>query len=195
MSETRDWGYKRYARRAQWLAVSPRRPMSGPKNSNIAEVEKVLAELEAFVSWASANPKPGTGEGSAWEVAILTFYRGQEGMLRDRLKKKTRQFGNSRSFRFQGGSGSTAVKVTLCTVDRFQGHEADFVILSFVKSGSVGFLNSPNRLNVALTRARYQLVLVGDRNFFRSDRCRSPLLQALASTEHYDGDIAWETTS
>ena len=82
--------------------------------------------------------------------------------------------------------------MTLCTVDRFQGHEADLVLLSFVKSGSVGFLNSPNRLNVALTRARYQIVLIGDQAWLGSDRCRSELLQALANSPHYPREIAWE---
>jgi superfamily I DNA and/or RNA helicase len=65
------------------------------------------------------------------------------------------------------------------------------VLLSFVKSGSHGFLNSPNRLNVALTRARYQLVMIGHQAWFASEECRSPLLQALARSEHYPVEIAW----
>jgi superfamily I DNA and/or RNA helicase len=48
-------------------------------------------------------------------------------------------------------------------VDRFQGHEADVVYLAFVNRRPTYFLQSPNRLNVALTRARYQLVIVGNR--------------------------------
>jgi superfamily I DNA and/or RNA helicase len=86
------------------------------------------------------------------------------------------------------------VRISLCTVDRFQGHEADLLLLSFVRGGSkkrgaVGFLNSPNRLNVALTRARYQIVIVGDRGYF--ERCRSPLLNALATSPHYASEYAW----
>ena len=83
--------------------------------------------------------------------------------------------------------------MTLCTVDGFQGHEADFVLLSFVKSGTIRFLTSHNRLNVALTRARYQIMLIGDREFFRSEKCRSPLLRALAGSAHYPADITWES--
>ena len=61
-------------------------------------------------------------------------------------------------------SKSHKVKIDVCTVDRFQGHEADMVFLSFVKSGGgVGFLDNPNRLNVAITRARYQLAIFGDK--------------------------------
>lgn len=123
---------------------------------------------------------------------MLTFYRGQEALLRELLKRESGQLGNTRNFRLPKDAATPAVVVTLCTVDRFQGHEADLVILSFVKSGSVGFLNSPNRLNVALTRARYQLVLIGHRAFFASERCRSQLLRALADSTFYAGDIGWE---
>lgn len=82
--------------------------------------------------------------------------------------------------------------VTLCTADRFQGHEADLVLLSFVKSGTAGFLNSPNRLNVALTRARYQLVLIGHRSWMASTDCRSELLRDLGASPLYARDIGWE---
>ena len=193
MADRRSWSYDRYAKRALWLDVPPRRERSGTKNGNAAEADTVLKELRAFVAWASANPQRDARGGTRpWEVAVLTFYRGQEALLRDALKRETGQFGNSRSFRLPRGAAKPAVTITLCTVDRFQGHEADLVLLSFVKSGKVGFLNSPNRLNVALTRARYQLVLVGHRAYFASERCRSPLLRSLAETQHYQGDIAWE---
>lgn len=55
------------------------------------------------------------------------------------------------------------------TVDSSQGSEADVVILSSVRSnphGSIGFADNPNRLNVALSRAKYHLIIVGNRNTF-----------------------------
>ena len=73
-------------------------------------------------------------------VAVLTFYVGQERELRKRLKMVT---GTARS-PFKLGNMS----IELCT-DRFQGHEADIVLLSYVRTRSAGFLDSPNRLNVA----------------------------------------------
>ena len=66
------------------------------------------------------------------------------------------------------------MRIEICTVDRFQGHEADYVILSLVRTRGIGFLDSPNRLNVALTRGRYLILIVGDRgNFERKESARS----------------------
>lgn len=191
MEADRAWTYPRYARRALWIEVGPGRRRHRGRNVNPAEAVTLMDEIKAFTEWALANPcvDPG-GRERPWEVAALTFYRGQEALLRGELQRLSGQWGNSRNFRV--GRGTRAVHMTLCTVDRFQGHEADLVLLSFVKSGAVGFLNSPNRLNVAVTRARFQIVLIGHRAWF--ERCRSPLLQALATSEHYLGDIGWEVS-
>ncbi|MDC0715229.1 AAA domain-containing protein [Stigmatella sp. ncwal1] len=193
VASERDWSYSRYARHALWLDIAPEKRHRGARyraNENPAEGRKVLEELDAFVEWARGNPhRDRKGRLIPWEVALLTFYRGQETFLREALKKRPGQGGNT--FHFTLGEGT--VHVTLGTVDRFQGQEADLVLLSFVKSGAVGFLDSPNRLNVAITRARYQLVLVGHRTYFSAeDRCPAELLRALAASPFYGGDISWE---
>lgn len=193
MSTERAWSYRRYARRALWIGVAPRKGKQGSRsNRNPDEVDAVMEELKHFVAWAQEHlRRDKRGEEIHWTVAVLTYYRGQESLFRERLKELTGQYGNTRNFHLPRGRG--AVHVTLCTVDRFQGHEADLVFLSFVKSGSIGFLNSPNRLNVALTRARYQLVLVGHQAYFASERCPSKLLRSIADSAHYRGDIKWES--
>jgi regulator of nonsense transcripts 1 len=56
-------------------------------------------------------------------------------------------------------------KITIDTVDGFQGMEMDYIILSTVRcnnEGILGFLKSPKRLNVALTRPRKGLIIVGN---------------------------------
>lgn len=193
MHAAREWGYRRYARRAGWLDIAPLergRARNSFGNSSPAEAEAVMRELREFTKWAAAAPHPGKDPQAPWEVAVLTFYRGQEKLLRHRLQDLSGQHGNTRNFRLPRGGGR--VHVTLCTVDRFQGHEADLVLLSFVKSGTAGFLNSPNRLNVALTRARYQLVLIGHRRWMASTECRSELLRDLGTSSFYAHDIGWE---
>jgi superfamily I DNA and/or RNA helicase len=193
MLAERAWKYSRYARRALWVGVEPNKGKFGGKsNRNEAEAKVVLEELQHFVDWAQDHMRRDQqGKEKPWEVAVLTYYRGQEALFRERLQHLSRQYGNTRNFQLP--RGQHVVHVTLCTVDRFQGHEADIVFLSFVKSGSVGFLNSPNRLNVALTRARYQIVLVGHQAYFSSERCPSDLLRAVAKSAHYKGDIKWES--
>jgi superfamily I DNA and/or RNA helicase len=47
------------------------------------------------------------------------------------------------------------------TVDSFQGREADFIVISTVRSRKLGFADDPKRINVALTRARHGIVVVG----------------------------------
>ena len=52
------------------------------------------------------------------------------------------------------------------TVDKFQGQESDIVILSLRTVGRIGNFDSPNRVNVALTRARECLLIVGNRKTY-----------------------------
>jgi ATP-dependent RNA/DNA helicase IGHMBP2 len=55
--------------------------------------------------------------------------------------------------------------ITINTVDAFQGQERDVIVISFVRSnekGEVGFLGDIRRTNVAMTRAKKKLVMIGD---------------------------------
>ncbi|MGC5376497.1 AAA domain-containing protein, partial [Salmonella enterica] len=61
--------------------------------------------------------------------------------------------------------------LTVATVDSFQGSEKDIIIYDIVRSGKseddtgLGFLEMPNRINVALTRVTRLLVVVGDAEY------------------------------
>ena len=85
------------------------------------------------------------------DVGLISPYRAQVQYLR-RLIKRTPFF---RPFRHL---------ISVNTVDGFQGQERDVIIISLVRSnddGNIGFLRDLRRLNVAMTRARMKLIIIG----------------------------------
>ena len=100
------------------------------------------------------------------DVGIISPYKGQIGLLRQ-LLKRDRYWRPFRSL------------ITVNTVDGFQGQERDVIVISLVRSnaeGDIGFLRDLRRMNVAITRARMKLILLGD----RSTLCRMPFYRRLA---------------
>ena len=67
------------------------------------------------------------------------------------------------------------LNIEIATVDSFQGQEGDIVILSTVRTKGVGFAGNRQRLNVALTRAKRVLRVVGDFDIFRNLNPMTPL--------------------
>ncbi|MDE7330519.1 MAG: hypothetical protein K2N30_05500, partial [Clostridia bacterium] len=169
----RTWNYDEYPKRAYWLNISG--VAKNCNNKNTAEAELIIKEIRKFIDYAKANPKKN---GQPWSIACLTYYRAQETELKNGVKKLLRE-GRSKSYYIDEKNN---VEIMIYTVDKFQGKEADVVFLSMIKTGDtgLGFMDSPNRLNVALTRAKYQIVLVGDKSYFKSNKCKSALLQAVA---------------
>ena len=86
------------------------------------------------------------------DVGIISPYRAQVQYLRQQIKKK--EF--FRPYR---------KLISVNTVDGFQGHERDITIISLVRSnneGQIGFLSDLRRMNVAITRARMKLIIMGN---------------------------------
>jgi len=108
-----------------------------------------------------------------FRIGVITMYRAQ--LLE--LKKK-----------FQIAFGADVVgKVDFNTVDGFQGQEKDVIILSCVRAGpgvqSIGFLGDQRRLNVAITRARASLFILGHAaTLERSDDMWKAIVQDARST-------------
>lgn len=174
IEELRKWNYSKYDYRSVWIDVKGKTN----KNYNLNEVEVLIQHLKSFLDFAERNPQP---EGKEWTVACLTFYRGQETHIREKLQQLT---GNENGFSsFNITKGKSKINIKLHTVDKFQGHEADIVILSMVQTTRDGFMDNPNRLNVAITRAKFQLVIIGDYEYF-SNKSNSDDLKELAKNTY-----------
>ncbi|MBQ6379047.1 MAG: AAA family ATPase [Prevotella sp.] len=86
------------------------------------------------------------------DVGIISPYRAQVQYLRRQLKKKEWV----KPFRHL---------ISVNTVDGFQGQERDVILISLVRAnddGQIGFLRDLRRMNVAITRARMKLIILGD---------------------------------
>ena len=100
------------------------------------------------------------------DVGIISPYRAQVQYLRRLLMK--REF--FKPFRRL---------ISVNTVDGFQGQERDIIVISMVRSnddGQIGFLRDLRRMNVAITRARMKLIILGDKNTMT----RHPFYQQLS---------------
>ncbi len=78
--------------------------------------------------------------------------------------------------------------ITIHTVDGFQGQERDVILISLVRAnneGNIGFLNDLRRMNVAITRARMKLILLGD----ASTLTRHPFYKAFYEYMQENGKI------
>ena len=109
------------------------------------------------------------------DVGVISPYRAQVQYLR-RLIRKRESFKPYRH------------SISVNTVDGFQGQERDIILISLVRSndqGQIGFLNDLRRMNVAITRARMKLIILGD----KATLCRHPfyrkLNEAIESTNEH----------
>lgn len=179
----REWNYARYPSRAVWMDVrrdSRKEKGNKRQNKNFTERDAIETELDRFVQWANSSRSTPNRAEEGWNVAILSYYRPQEAVLREMLQRYAKQPGNFSHFR----KGN--VEIQLYTVDKFQGREADVVFISMCRSGGVGFMDNTNRMNVALTRAKYQRVIVGDRKLFQRQHMSDELRELAESSRSFD---------
>jgi len=169
--------YKPTEKSVIWVCNNDKSYEKAHKNFNPTEVDDIERELREFHIFSNNKPKIVKGQSEKYEIAILTFYRQQENELRKMLRNFCNQ-GKHKHFTKDN------LDITLCTVDKFQGDEADLVLLSFTKNTPFAFYNVPNRLNVSLTRARYKLVLFGNKAWFENN-AKSDALKNLAKDFDY----------
>ena len=119
---------------------------------NFGRINRVEAELtlQTLQQYLEKIGKQRILEESI-DVGIISPYRAQVQLLRKELRK--REF--FRPYRHL---------LTVNTVDGFQGQERDIILISLVRSndgGDIGFLRDLRRMNVAITRARMKLIILG----------------------------------
>lgn len=87
------------------------------------------------------------------QIGVITPYDGQRKYVSDYMRRA-------------GALASSLYEaIEVASVDAFQGREKDFILVSCVRSSEtqgIGFLSDPRRLNVALTRARLGIILLGN---------------------------------
>lgn len=84
-------------------------------------------------------------------------------------------------------------RVDCSTVDAFQGQERDIIVISLTRcnaEGNIGFLKEYRRMNVAMTRAKYRLVVIGDGATVAQDAFYAALFEAAEKSGSYHS--AWE---
>ncbi|KAL0349341.1 UNVERIFIED_CONTAM: Helicase SEN1 [Sesamum angustifolium] len=116
----------------------------GRSRRNMVEVAVIVKLVQKlYKAWNHSKEKLSIG--------LISPYAAQAVAIGDKLEQT---FQNHEKF-----------KVNVKSIDGFQGGEEDIIIISTVRSnngGSIGFLSSPQRTNVALTRARHCLWILGN---------------------------------
>lgn len=125
-----------------------------PSTSNPQQADRVALEVRRLLS-RGVSPE---------DVGLITPYDAQARLLRDALQPEL------------------ALGLEVGTVDGFQGREKEAIVVDFVRSndqGAVGFLSDTRRCNVALTRARRFLLVVGDSGTLGQHPYYSTLMDAV----------------
>lgn len=123
-----------------------------PRIYNEDECKIIVALLEQLVKKNNADR----------DIAVIAPYRAQVSLLRQRC------------------SNHTNIKID--TVDGFQGKESDIVIFSLTRTvGTYRFISDDRRLNVALSRAKDKIYIIGDKRYVERSPNKSPILKDLIS--------------
>ena len=107
------------------------------------------------------------------DFGIISPYKAQVQYLRNKIK------GNATLRPFRS-------LLTVNTVDGFQGQERDVIFISLVRAnedGQIGFLNDLRRMNVAITRARMKLVILGEKATLTHHKFYRMLWESIVSAE------------
>ena len=152
-----------------WLSTSQKHNKSsrtiGTSHYNDLEVQLVIKTLGKI----DFTMKHGRGKGKQISVAVLTGYGEQKSRLISAIDTRRHEWVSFSS-------------VYINVVDAFQGREADMVIFSVTRSDAkgLGFLREMERINVALSRGKEWLAIIGDHQFCQeAEDASNPLKDVL----------------
>ena len=146
---------------------------SAPKGHslvNIAEIDIALKLFKRLNTCAKGYDFRG-------KVGIITPYKSQLGMLRDRFKQ---QYGDD-----------ITNTIEFNTTDAFQGRESEVIIFSCVRAShtGIGFLKDIRRMNVGITRAKSSLWVLGNASSLMQGEYWGQLIQDSRSRNKYTTDV------
>jgi ATP-dependent RNA/DNA helicase IGHMBP2 len=109
------------------------------------------------------------------QIGIISPYKAQVLLLKELIEENV-------------GLQPLLSQIAIDTVDSFQGRERDIIYIGMVRSndrGEIGFLNDQRRMNVAMTRAKMKLVMIGDSATLGSSKFYNQLLDYVGSLNGY----------
>jgi len=118
-------------------------------------------------------------EHTASSIGVIAPYRAQVTLLEELLHTEV---------------AASEGRLTIQTVDGFQGQERDMMVIGLTRSnadGTVGFLSEHRRMNVAMTRARMHLLVIGDSATLGSDGFYAGFTQHCENTGAYRSCWEW----
>lgn len=123
---------------------------------NVDVIKETLSELNNQFNKNREKETP-------YNVGVIAGYRGQVKLLKDKIKEV-----DYSNFNIKEGSKMKSL-IEINTVDKFQGAERDIIIYDIVRSDKgksmIGFLQDYRRINVAFSRAKRLLIIVGDSEY------------------------------
>jgi intron-binding protein aquarius len=115
---------------------------------NLAEAEYSIG-IFMYMCLIGYDPK---------KISIITSYNGQKDLIKEIYNKKC----------FWNNIFSGIKKI--CTIDKYQGQQNDYIILSLVRTVDIGYLRDIRRLIVSLSRARLGLYILGKWDLFNNEK-------------------------
>jgi GTPase SAR1 family protein len=123
------------------------------------------------------------------EVTIIAPYKRQISLIRNILNRQVTQTILNRDLSEE--DWETFLFTRIATVDSFQGGESDAIIICYVRSNDnrgIGFVDDPNRINVAHSRCRREMVIVGDLDCLKR-QARNEIFTRMERCFERDGEI------